>query len=127
MRPGDWIDQLEVLNGMIESQQLVDTEEGNGRRKMTRITESEFWKFFGLMLAARLEGRVGTLWDSASAEPPGILRRVDYTSHMTRTRFQEIRKYMEFVFADKTLKGKDDWWQVLGGVNGLNENRKKIV
>ena len=46
---------------------------------------------------------------------------------MTRTRFQEIRKYMAFVFADKTLKGKDDWWQVLGGVNGLNENRKNIV
>ena len=93
-----------------------------------RITESEFWKFFGLMLAARLEGRVGMLWDSASAEPPGILRRVDYTSHMTRTRFQEIRKYMAFVFANKTLnKGKDDWWQVFGGVNGLNENRKEIV
>jgi len=92
-----------------------------------RITESEFWKFFGLMLATRLEGRVGTLWDSASAEPPGILRRVDYTKDMTRTRFQEICKYMAFVFADKTLKGKDDWWQVLGGVNGLNENCKKIV
>jgi len=33
---------------------------------------------------------------------------------------------MVFVFADKTLKGKDDWWQVLGGVNRLNENCKKI-
>jgi len=36
MWPGDWKDQLEFLNGMIESQQLVDTEEGNGRRKMMR-------------------------------------------------------------------------------------------
>ena len=46
---------------------------------------------------------------------------------MTRTRFNEIRQYMAFIFADKSLEGKDDWWQIMGGVNGFNANRLRTV
>ena len=60
-------------------------------------------------------------------EPDSIRRSVNYTSHMTRTRFNKIRHYMAFIFADKTREGKDDWWQVLGGIDGFNENCKKTV
>ena len=87
---------------------------------MTHIMENEFWKIFGLFLAGRLEGRVGTLWDSKSKEPDGILQ--NYKSHMTRIRFNEVHHYMAFVFADKTKKGGDDLLQVLGEIDGLNEN-----
>jgi len=30
-------------------------------------------------------------------------------------------------FSDKSQKGKDDWWQVLGGINRFNANRKAVV
>ena len=126
--PGDWKEQLEFLNSMIEEkQQLAEDDSRSSVKKVSRVSEKEFWKFFGLMLAGRLEGRVGTLWDTPSKETDGIRRSVNYTSHMTRTRFNEIRHYMAFVFADKTREGKDDWWQVLGGIDGFNENRKKTV
>jgi len=41
---------------------------------------------------------VGTLWDSPSKEADGILPKVNYTSHMTKTRFNEIHHYMAYVF-----------------------------
>ena len=34
---------------------------------------------------------------------------------------------MSYVFMNKNLQSKDDWWMILGGVNGLNENRKTTV
>jgi len=125
--PGDWKVQLAFMNGMIEDKEYVERDAGSSMRKMSLISEREFWIFFGLMLAARLEGRVGTLWDTDTRSPDGILRNVNYSKHMSRTRFNEIRHYMAFLFADKSQKGKDDWWQVLGGIDGFNENRKKTV
>ena len=126
--PGDWKEQLEFINSMIEEkQQLAEGDSRSSVKKVSRVSEQEFWKFFGLMLAGRLEGRMGTLWDTPNKETDGIRRSVNYTSHMTRTRFNEIRHYVAFVFADKTREGKDEWWQVLGGIDGFNENRKKTV
>ena len=125
--PGDWKDQLSFMNGMIEDKECAERDAGSSMKKMSLISEREFWIFFGLMLAARLEGRVGTLWDTDTKSPDGILRNVNYSKHMSRTRFNEIRHYMAFLFADKSQKGKDDWWQVLGGIDGFNENRKKTV
>ena len=80
-----------------------------------------------LMLAARLNGRVGTLWDTDMKSPDSILRNINYSKHMFRTRFNKIRHYMAFLFANKSQKEKDDWWQDLGGINGFNEKRKKTV
>ena len=54
-------------------------------------------------------------------------KKVNYFRSMSQTWFQEIRHYMAFVFADKTCEGKDDWWQVLGGIDGLNENCKEVI
>ena len=127
--PGDWRKQLDFVNDLIEEKQVLENDKEIGPRikSVRRITQNEFWKFFGLLLVARLEGRKGTLWDSPSQEAPGILRKVNYSRFMSRTRFQEIRHYMAFVFADKTREGKDDWWQVLGGIDGLNENRKAVI
>ena len=124
--PGDWKEQLTYLNSIIEEKQNRDV---SGKKYvMRRISANEFWRFFGLMLAARLEGRTGTLWDTDRfRETTGILKKVDYTPYMTRTRFNEIRQYMAFVFADKSLSGKDDWWQIMGGLNGFNENRRRVV
>jgi len=81
-----------------------------------------------LLLAARLEGRTGTLWDTdRNRETTGILKKVDYTPYMNRGRFTKIRQYMKFVFADKSLSGTDDWWQIMARLNGFNENRRRVV
>ena len=46
---------------------------------------------------------------------------------MTSTRFKDIKGAMSFLFQDKSLEGKDDWWQILGGGKGFNENRKAKI
>jgi len=80
--PGDWKEQLAFMNRMIEDKEYVEHDAGNSLRNMTLITENKFWIFFGLMLAGRLEGRVGTLWDSDSRPPNDILKSVNYTKHV---------------------------------------------
>jgi len=126
MWPGNWKEQLDYVNSRIEELQVKIQASGD-KKVLKIISENEFWRFFGLLLAARLEGRTGTLWDTNHSRPAGILRAVDYSKYMSRTRFTEIRQYMAFIFADKTLEGKDDWWQIMGGVNGFNANRLRIV
>jgi hypothetical protein len=126
MWPGNWKEQLDYVNLRIEELQ-VKLQASGDKKVLKIISENEFWRFFGLLLAARLEGRTGTLWDTNHSRPAGILRAVDYSKYMSRTRFTEIRQYMAFIFADRTLEGIDDWWQIMGGVNGFNANRLRIV
>ena len=124
--PGDWWEQLAYLNSIIQEKENSDV--SPTKKVLKRISEHEFWRFFGLLLAARLEGRTGTLWDTdRNRETTGILKKVDYTPYMNRGRFTEIRQYMKFVFADKSLSGTDDWWQIMAGINGFNENRRRVV
>ena len=34
---------------------------------------------------------------------------------------------MSFVFSDTKLEKSDVWWQVMGGINGFNENRSRVI
>ena len=57
--PGDWRAQLTDLNHMIQKEykeKVRNTRHGRVK-KIHEITEREFWVFWGLILAARLEGR----------------------------------------------------------------------
>jgi len=65
------------VNALIEEKQVLanDKEMGPGSKSVRRFTpQNEFWKFFGLLLAARLEGRTGTLWDGQSQEEGKLLQ-----------------------------------------------------
>ena len=66
--------------------------------------------FFGIILAARLEGNVGTMWENdVSKTDLGIKKPTNYSKHMTQRRFKDIRTYMSFVFADSKLEKSDVW------------------
>ena len=68
------------------------------------------------------------MWESESSVYDAIFKKnINYSEFMTQRRFKDIRGIMSYVFMDKNLQGKDDWWMILGGVNGLNENRKTTV
>ena len=50
---------------------------------MRPITENEIWVFFGILLAARLEGKVGNMWENESnMSDRGVKPRTDYTKYM---------------------------------------------
>ena len=122
--PGDWRSQLEEVNTI-----LLDTErQGRRVKKKKPISENEFFVFFGVLLAARLEGKVGSMWENESTATDQMFSKVvNYTEYMSYTRFKDIRGVMSFVFQDKSKEGLDDWWMILGGINGFNENRKKVI
>lgn len=128
--PGDWKEQLKVLNIRIQ----VDNEvlrrhcsHHHGRPKLTaEITENEFWVWWGLMLTARIMGRKGSLWDRLDSE--GLRPRVDFSRHMSENRFEHIRKKMPFLWASNNKKAQGDpWWQFLDAIDEFNKNRKRTV
>ena len=123
--PGDWKKQLQQLNKKIESDnKLNKINKRHGRARQTKhISEREFWKFWGLILIARIYGRVGDIWDRET--PEGIDIQIDASKWMTKGRFDDIRKYISFIFANWDSQTTDPWWQVAGGVEGFNDNRKK--
>ena len=46
---------------------------------------------------------------------------------MKQSRFNFIKSHMAYVFADEGLKGHDEWWQVMGGIDCFNENRRTKI
>ena len=64
--PGNWQDQLKSVNERIKRDYEAEVENKRvGRvREIHEITENEFWKFWGILIVARIEGRKGErLWD----------------------------------------------------------------
>jgi Transposase IS4 len=125
--PGNWETQLKNLNYRI-SKSNVDLQDKStvGRcRKMNLISKNEFWIWFGILLAARIEGRKGDMWEKN--EPEGYAKKVDLSSFMTRSRFTDIRKWIPFLFADDAKREIDDWWQFSEAVNLYNENRARRI
>ena len=126
--PGDWRVQLTTLNHRIHEdyKEKVRMTRHGRVKKVHEITEREFWVFWGILLAARLEGRRGgKLWDRS--EPDGYGSKVDLSRHMKEHRFLDIKRFVPFLFVDESKKGTDPWWQFSGGVESYNTNRKKTI
>jgi hypothetical protein len=90
---------------------------------MNLISKNEFWIWFGILLAARIEGRKGDMWDKNEPERYG--KKVDLSLFITRSRFTDIRQWKPFLFADEAKKEFDDWWQFSGAVKLYNDNRAR--
>ena len=67
------------------------------------ISEKEFWIFWGIILAARVHGRFGELWDHG--QPERQQRKVDYGNFMKRYRFQQIREVISYMSASPDRQG----------------------
>ena len=125
--PGDWRLQLQRINQKIKeyNEQLKKKRNRNGNRVhlVKTMSEREFWYFWGLILAARVHGRKGELWDRK--DPEGIRQRVDYSHILKEYRFDELKKFVPFMWARPELQDSDPWWQYSLAVKEFNENRSK--
>ena len=94
--PGDWKENLNKMNQYIERHNNNRTSQV--QKKVHKVSQNEFWKFFGLLLVVRLEGVAGgDLWKNNGATEgywnlPNIGRM-----HMTQTRFKEIKKFVSYM------------------------------
>ena len=99
--PGDWREQLTQLNHRISEnyKEKVRATRHGRVKKVQEITEREFWVFWGIIVAARLDGRKGgRLWDRM--EPEGYGAKVDLSRYMKEHRFVDIKRFVPFLFAD---------------------------
>ena len=100
--PGDWRAQLTNLNHHVhqEYKQKVRTTRHGRVKKVHEITEREFWIFWGIIIAARLDGRKGRrLCDRM--EPEGYGAKVDLSRYMKEHQFVDIKRFIPFLFADE--------------------------
>ena len=90
------------------------------------ITENEFWKFWGIIIVARIEGRKGEkLWDRL--EPEGYGRKIDMSPYIKQHCFKEIKKYIPYLFSKEEDKQHDPWWQFASAIDAYNENRSETL
>ena len=94
--PGDWKELLRELNDRIRKwNDLKENSARKGKRVkgIREISENEFWKWWGIVVAARIHGKKGDLWEKVDGEGYGA-SRVDLSPFMTHGRFQEIRSWI---------------------------------
>ena len=92
------------------------------------VSQREFCVFLAIFLIARLEAKKGSaLWAGDEKKGEGYKSQIDISHVMKRYRHEEIRKYFAIFFADHLKKDSDSWWQVIGGVDGYNKNRKEFI
>ena len=78
-----------------------------------------------IILVARMFGRKGNMWDKVESE--GEEPHIDYSNYMTQARHREIKYYLGYLFADKSLENDAPWWRISKLVPEFNNNRKKTV
>jgi len=104
------------MNRRIKIQKVRTAMYGRGSKKAQKvrhITENEFCVFFGILLAARSEGKVGNMWENESnMADRGVKPCTDYTKYMGHRRFKDVRTYMFFVLQTQTKKE-----QMSGGIS----------
>ncbi len=120
--PGKWEEQVEYMNVRVKQDNLNKSTES---RDIKQIMYHEFWVFWGIMLAARIKGRNRNMWDKQV--PEGIDKMVNYKGHMAEYRFNQMKTYMLYVFADEEEKGENAWWKIKAGIKGYNDNQKSTV
>ena len=121
--PGNLRNQLMRVNSMID-----EDNKDRRRNKVSLLSVREMVVFLGVMLVATLEGKKGCeLWQSEDQETEGYQTQVDISRYMTLHRHRQIRKYFHHLFSDPKKKATDPWWQVSGGIEEFNKNRKKMV
>jgi len=128
--PGDWRSQLQKLNFKIllnNDNIKKHTRHGTRHKTVNTISPHEFWCFWGIILAARIHGRKGDVWESTPEEGyPNFC--VNMSEYMSKNQHLEIRSYIPHLWESEEKKEQGDaWWQFSNAVDLFNKNRHSIV
>ena len=92
---------------------------------MKSVTPHEFWKFWGIVLAAVLYGVGGSqLWKKNTI---GLVQAPNMGRWMKEYRFKEIKSLVRYMYRDEDRRESDPWWEFVQAVEDFNENRRKTV
>lgn len=118
--PGDMAAQVALMNeqGMKNTRAWID------------ITVYEFLIFLGLLLDATGYGESATsLWDTEAQRSRQQSNKPapDFGRFMLKLRFNQIRKYAHYGFADLVAAERDPWEMFRPAVRAFNANRLRTV
>lgn len=122
MWPGSSKRQLGMMNAKVR--------ESNERfnKRIKEFTVEEWWHGIGIILIAGPTGYGGVekLFNKQRGQRrhknlPGVVKR-DPVSVMSRSRFEEYKKFFSFAFEGND--SDDPWNRIMGLVNGFNNHRK---
>ena len=124
--PGDIFTQLTKINTMIRDS-MADFAYRK-KRIVKPISPNEFLKFCAILMMARYEGVPGgNMWKNAGRSEgyrdiPNIANEF-----LPKYRFEEIKYYCKYLWADMDSKDQDEWWMLGTLCKEFSESRKKIV
>jgi len=134
--PGNWKKQLRQLNEEIEkAQSNSNGSQKKGIRVVKPVSRKEWWRFIALIIAASVVGYGGhRLWESESSRAEDGRRQFselpNFGRYMPLRRFEEIRKFFENSFYDRSRSSGDSfdpWWPVIGLIESFNRRRQRRV
>jgi hypothetical protein len=135
--PGDWKKQLIQLNDEIQKDFKNKSKNKAGVRPIRPVTPNEFLVFIGIIIFAGAVGKGGkNLFEGEKdRQKEGVhlmSPRIDVTPHMPLRRFEDIKTYFPYAFADfekknPALPNHDPWYMLSQLVDEFNKNRSRQV
>ena len=124
--PGIPKEQIARINTYIRV--YNDTERKRSERIIPLISEQEFFKFFGIMLVARIEGIPGgNLWNN-NGKTEGYKRLSNLEKDtMKQYRFRQLKRFIPYMWSDGSKKHEDPWWQIVRMQSEFNCSRRQNV
>jgi hypothetical protein len=116
--PGDWQEQLRNLNQQI----ATENEDRAKAKKVRQVSEHEFFKFIGILLAATRLGKGGkALWEKKMPRERTCSDPIDFGPVKTggqgifpEYRFHQIKHVFLHAFTDEEAKQRGDKWHPIG-------------
>jgi len=75
--------------------------------------------FFGIIIAAGIHGRFGSIWDNI--KPEGQQEKVNHSNWMKQYQFQQICDMVSSMCALPEEKQNDDWWMISCCIGNFNQ------
>jgi hypothetical protein len=135
--PGDWKQQLAQLNEEILKEYRTKSKNKVGVRPIRPVTQREFFVFIGIIIFSGAVGKGGkNLFEKEQdRRKEGVFRlspSIDLTPHMPMRRFEDIKTYLPYAFADfekrnPALPNHDPWYMLSKLIDEFNKNRGKMI
>jgi hypothetical protein len=138
--PGNWVTQLQRLYEAIakdEKKLKRNGRKGKGSKANKPVSQDEWWKFIGIIVAAAVTGYGGQrMWETTKSREAMGKRMIstppNFGAYMPERRFEDIKRYFHCAFSDHrrsdaTSGDYDPWWRIMHLVDGFNANRKSTV
>jgi hypothetical protein len=133
--PGDGALQLKQLNYFMQKAYVYKQKNLINYKKIQNVPANDFFDFLGILIIAAPAGKGGKLLFESERERDRsgkrkLTQKVDYSSYMSKSRFDEIRTKFHYAFVDEMKKYSsnvetyDPWFSVSTFIKEFNKTNQ---